>query len=151
MWSQAGDSRLIRPTSCGSKTTTPHHPPTIWQLTLLVSALLEKRRIEKAARLIGRRQARHVKIDSIKDLALLLYSIGENASGPMTSSGSTPWSRSGRIWRTRRAGSDQLPLDDVIPAWVQSRTLGHDKGDSRECSNGAEQPGPGGTGPGPAG
>jgi putative DNA methylase len=97
IWSQAGDSRLIRLDELPVEDYDPasDHHPTIWQITLLVSAVLEKQGIEKAARLMAAARTRHVKIDSIKDLALLLYTIGEH----------------------KKRTEDQLKFNSLVTVW----------------------------------
>jgi putative DNA methylase len=97
MWSQAGDSRLVRLDELPVEGYDPafDHHPTIWQLTLLLSALLEKQGIEKAARLMAAARARHIKVDSVKNLALLLYTIGEH----------------------KRRTDDQLRFNSLVTIW----------------------------------
>jgi putative DNA methylase len=77
MWARAGSARLVTvdDLSRHDDTVLGAHA-TIWETALLLSRMLERTGIQQAARLMAVARAR-VSIDTVKQLAYLLYTIGE--------------------------------------------------------------------------
>jgi putative DNA methylase len=94
-WSKGGNTRLVTVDELpepGSRNLEPHL--TVWELAMLLSRQLHRHGVPRAAQLMADTRS-YVRIDAVKDLAILLYAIAEK----------------------RKRSDDQLRFNALVTAW----------------------------------